>query len=69
MINVSWHYLSPLHLSLTQQENTHPLDAARFILRKDKKIHMTWWYIVGTENDNCNLIVKQTPVNEQQQKL
>ena len=33
------------------------------------KGYTTWWYIVATENDNCNFIVKQTPVSEQQQQL
>ena len=30
---------------------------------------MTWWYVGATENDNANLIVKRTPVNEENQKL
>ena len=45
MINMFHDITSPLHFSLTQQENTQPLDAARFkwgarfILWKDKDTH------------------------------
>ena len=38
-------------------------------LFSEKTKGYTTWYIVATENDNCNFIVKQTPVSEQQQQL
>ena len=31
--------------------------------------YMTWWYVLSTENDNSNFILKQTSVNEEQQQL